>query len=149
MKLRQILCLFAVLLSGCCPVLYTRYPGFSGRVLYADSRLPVSGAGVSLREIRCYEDSRTNVVVTTGVVVASDTTGANGVFHFRASKRLGIFIVPMDIFPGQYRLDLNYHVEDIGSYECRHRCLNDVHFHDLGDVILDLSDRRLAPLSGR
>ena len=132
-------CLITLILSGCCPVIYSVYPGFSGRVVYTDSRYPVSGATAQLKKIRCYLKPDSNQTFTNVVTVASVTTDSNGFFRIKSPKRLGIYIMPMDVFPGLYQLELNDKNRVFWSSEYLHRCLWDKHFYDLGDMKLEQS----------
>lgn len=133
MKARHTLCLLVVLLSGCCPVLYTKHPGYTGRIVYADSQMPVSGADASLKKI--LRRMKDGYVVSNIVEVASDTTDTNGVFYIKAPRGLGIYIFPEDVFPLQYRLDLSLNGEVFRSSAYSDKCLGGIHFHDLGVVI--------------
>ncbi len=100
----------------------------------ADSRMPVGGVNARLTEIQYYQS--TGVAMTTNIqVITIEKTDTNGVFYINAPKQIGIYIMPMDIFPLEYRLDLIYDQKVFETHEYLHRSLSDKHFYELGDIM--------------
>lgn len=131
MNLKHTICLAALFISGCCPVLYTEHPGFSGRVIYSDTQLPAAGTDVNLKRID-YPDAG-----EPDSVVASVKTEPNGEFYIKAPKQLGIYIIPMDFFAVQYRLEIIHRNRLVKSTEYSHGALGYKNFYDLGEISFD------------
>jgi hypothetical protein len=138
-RIKTSISLLVVLMSGCCPVMYTKSPGISGRVLYADSNLPVVGVTAQLNELS-FDVRIGSPVKTNTIFIAVERTDTNGCFRIRAQKGLGIYIVPMDIFPVEYQLQLINEEHVFHSYDFSHRALGDQDVYEMGDILFEQSE---------
>jgi hypothetical protein len=137
MNMKNTILLLALLFSGCCPVLYTKHPGFSGRILYSQTQAPVEGAEITLKQFRYYGESGSTNNYSTNCIVAKTTTDERGLFYINDPKSLGIYIAPMDIFPCHYKLNMIFNGKEIGLHESYHRALGDTHFYELNEIFFE------------
>jgi hypothetical protein len=87
----------AIMLNGCFPMHYTKFPGASGRVIDAETSAPIGNASIKLE---LNSPAKNDGPKTT-------LTDSNGAFSVEPVKRWGIYIVPMDFigFFGQVSVD--------------------------------------------
>ncbi len=100
--------------AGCWPVQFTKVPEFRGRAVDANDE-PLAGATVNVYAVNVIHPPGGPPVRDPDKLLATATTDANGAFATKEERGWGLYIVPMDVFGIDVRVDLLMDGEVVAS----------------------------------
>jgi hypothetical protein len=121
MRIAVLFCVVPIFCAGCFPFHYCEQPGIRGTVVDQQSGLPLTNALVDLAVIYGFRDETNSVDVWKTNSIARTNVNFSGSFEIPPVRKWGIYIIPMDVFPRDYKIRASAvdHVEkDIYFMHC-------------------------------